>query len=313
MANVTAAAGTYAGKAALPYVTPAIMAADTIVNNWCNLYPNVVGTAVLRKWSGASLRARTCGFSGGAATLDEVILATAKLEIKLELCNSNLIATWEADMMRDSRTAPRDTNEAMLRYVIAQAAKDVEVGMWRGDYNSATGATTGGTSVDYMNGWLAKIVAAAPTVEQALTGATDTSANATGILPRLAALAAAIPADIAGDPDCLLYMSPGMKALYYAALGSANGSLYLPNEQVSQYAGYRIVTPRGMPADTFLFSKAENLAFGTDLTGNDFATAAAVADLNQSTLEDKTRAMIAMTAGCQIIDHASYAIARRTS
>lgn len=309
MANITAATGTYAGKAALPYVTPAIMAADTIVNNWCNLIPNVVGTAVLRKWSGASLRARTCGFDGGAATLGEVVLATTKLEIKLQLCNSDLIATWEADMMRDSRTAPRDTNEAMLRYVIAQAAKDIEVGMWRGAYNSETGATTGGTAVTYLNGWLAKIVAATPTVEQALTGATDS----TNILTRLAALAAAVPADIAGDPDCLLYMSPGMKALYYAALGSANGSLYLPNEQVSQYAGYRIVTPRGMPADTFLFSKPENLAFGTDLSGNDFATAAAVANLNESTLEDATRAMIAITAGCQVVDHASYAIARRTS
>lgn len=309
MANITAATGTYAGKAALPYVTPAIMAADTIVNNWCNLIPNVVGTAVLRKMSGASLRARTCGFDGGAATLGEVVLATTKLEIKLQLCNSDLIATWEADMMRDSRTAPRDTNEAMLRYVIAQAAKDIEVGMWRGNYNSATGATSGGSAVTYLDGWLAKIVAATPTVEQALTGATDSS----NILTRLAALAAAVPADIAGDPDCLLYMSPGMKSLYYAALGSANGSLYLPNEQVSQYAGYRIVTPRGMAADTFLFSKPENLAFGTDLSGNDFATAAAVANLNESTLEDATRAMIAITAGCQIVDHASYAIARRTS
>jgi hypothetical protein len=313
MANVTAATGTYAGKAALPYVTPAIMAADTIVNNWCNLYPNVVGTAVLRKMSGAALRARTCGFDGGAATLGEVVLATTKLEIKLQLCNSDLAATWEADMMRDSRTAPASTSEAMLRYVIAQAAKDVEVGMWRGAYNSVDGTTSGGTSVSYLNGWLAKIVAATPTYEIALTGATDAGATATGILSRLAALVASAPPDIAGDPDAYIYMSPAMKGLYYAALGSANGSLYLPNEQVSQYAGYRIVTPRGFAADTFLLTKPENLAFGTDLTGNDFATAAAVANLNDSTLEDATRAMIALTAGCQIIDHASYVVSRRTS
>jgi hypothetical protein len=289
------------------------MAADTIVNNWCNLYPNVVGTAVLRKMSGAALRARTCGFDGGAATLGEVTLATTKLEIKLQLCNSDLAATWEADMMRDSRTAPASTNEAMLRYVIAQAAKDVEVGMWRGAYNSTDGTTTGGTSVTYLTGWLARIVAATPTYEIALTGATDASANATGILARLAALVASAPPDIAGDPDAYIYMSPAMKGLYYASLGSANGSLYLPNEQVSQYAGYRIVTPRGFAADTFLLTKPENLAFGTDLTGNDFATAAAVANLNDSTLEDASRAMIALTAGCQIIDHASYVVSRRTS
>ena len=143
MATITAATGNYKGKLALPYVTPAIMAADTIVNNLCDVRTNVVGTAVLRKWSGATLRARSCGFVGqSGATLGEVTLATTKLEIKLELCQKDLAATWEADLMRNSKLAPQDTKQAFLQYIAKAAAQDIEKNMWRGNYNSATGATT---------------------------------------------------------------------------------------------------------------------------------------------------------------------------
>ena len=219
MASVTAATGTYAGKLALPYVKPALMAADTIVNNFCDVYPNVVGTAALRKFSGASIAARTCGFTGQAATLGEVVLATAKLEIKLELCQKDLAATWEADLMRDSRFAPQDTKQAMLVYLAEQAAEGVELNMWRGEYNATSGATTGGGATSGFNSWSAKIVAGTPGSEDLLTGATiASSAAATGILPRLDGLLNGAPSALFGDPNAYIYMSPYMKQLYYQAM-----------------------------------------------------------------------------------------------
>lgn len=307
MASVTAATGTYAGKLALPYVKPAIMAADTIVNNLCDVYPNVIGTAALRKFSGAAIRDRTCGFDGQAATLSEVILATSKLEIKLELCQKDLAATWEADLMTDSRFAPADTKQAMLVYLAEQAAEGVELNMWRGDYNSTTGATTGGGALSGFNSWSAKIVAGTPGSEDALTGAT-TSSN---ILARLDGVLNGAPSALFGDPNAYIYMSPYMKQLYYQAMAATHGPIL--NELVDMYAGQKLATPRGMPNDLIIFSRWDNFVFGTDLTGNDFATKAAVADLNESTLEDVVRGMIAFTAGCQIADLGSLAVARRTA
>ena len=307
MATVTAAAGTYAGKLALPYVTPAIMAADTIVNNWCDVRPNVVGKAALRKWSGSSITARTCGFTGQAGTLGEVILATTPVEIKLELCQKDLVGTWEADLMRNSRLAPQDTKAAMLSYLAKQAAEDVEKNIWRGNYNPTTGATTGGGATSAFDSWSAKIVAGTPGGEEPYSGAT-TSSN---ILTRLEGVFEAAPSVLFGDENAYLYMSPYMKQLYYQAMAATYGPVL--NEMVDSYAGIKIVTPRGMPNDLFIFTRWDNLAVGTDLTGNDFETAAGVVDLNESTLEDVVRGMIAFTAGTQVVDLGSLAVGRRTA
>ena len=307
MANVTAAAGTYAGKLALPYVTPAIMAADTIVNNWCDVRPNVVGKAALRKWSGSSITARTCGFTGQAGTLGEVILATTPVEIKLELCQKDLVGTWEADLMRNSRLAPQDTKAAMLSYLAKQAAEDVEKNIWRGSYNETDGTTSGGSATSAFGSWSAKIVAGTPGGEDLVAGAADS----TTILGRIDALLAESPSVLFGDDNAYLYMSPYMKQLYYKAMAGTHGPVLA--ELVDMYAGIKIVTPRGMPNDLIIHSRWDNFAFGTDLTGNDFETAAGVVDLNESTLEDVVRGMIAFTAGTQVVDLGSLSVSRRSS
>lgn len=310
MANITAATGTYAGKLALPYVKPAILAADTIVNNWCAIRPNVVGSEVLRHFDGAAIRARTCGFTGqSGASLAEVVLATSKLEIKLELCQKDLAGTWEADLMNDSRFAPADTKEAMLNYIAEIAAQDVEKNLWQGLYNSTNQATTGGTALSGFGGFTRQIVAAGSDIanDDALTGAT-TAAN---IDDRLADLVGGAPSYLFGESDAYIYMSPQMKQLYYQYMASTHGPVL--GEMVNSYAGIPIVTPRGMANDTFVFTTARNLVFGTDLSGNDFATQAGVVDLNESTLEDVVRGMIAFTAGTAIIDPGAVSFAGRTS
>jgi len=309
MANITAATGTYAGKLALPYVKPAILAADTLVNNWCAIRPNVVGSEVLRHFDGAAIRARTCGFTGqSGASLAEVVLATTKLEIKLELCQKDLAATWEADLMNDSRFAPADTKEAMLQYIAEIAAQDVEKNLWQGLYDY-TDQGTDGNALTGFGGFTSKIVAAGGDIanDDALTGAT----TADNILDRLEALVGGAPSYLFGESDAYIYMSPAMKQLYYSAMAETHGPVL--GEVVNSYAGIPIVTPRGMAADTFVFTTARNLVFGTDLSGNDFATQAGVVDLNESTLEDVVRGMVAFTAGTAIIDPAAVSFAGRTS
>jgi len=309
MANITAATGTYAGKLALPYVKPAILAADTLVNNWCAIRPNVVGSEVLRHFDGAAIRARTCGFTGqSGASLAEVVLATTKLEIKLELCQKDLAATWEADLMNDSRFAPADTKEAMLQYIAEIAAQDVEKNLWQGLYDY-TDQGTDGNALTGFGGFTSKIVAAGGDIanDDALTGAT----TADNILDRLEALVGGAPSYLFGESDAYIYMSPAMKQLYYSAMAATHGPVL--GEVVNSYAGIPIVTPRGMAADTFVFTTARNLVFGTDLSGNDFATQAGVVDLNESTLEDVVRGMVAFTAGTAIIDPAAVSFAGRTS
>ena len=64
MADSLTITSTYAGELALPYVAPAILAADSLANNYITTKENVKKQIILKKLDGAVLQA------GGAAGCD---------------------------------------------------------------------------------------------------------------------------------------------------------------------------------------------------------------------------------------------------
>ena len=113
MANATVAVGTYAGVAARPYVSAAILAADTIANGYVSVIENVHSKAVLRKFSGAAIQANDdCAFStpaSGQLTVGEAVLEAAALKVNEQVCNADLRATWESALIRSQNDGARCT------------------------------------------------------------------------------------------------------------------------------------------------------------------------------------------------------------
>ncbi len=309
MANATITSN-YAGTAALPYVAPAILSGDTIANGYIEILDNVRYKANLRKFGGAAITAATCEFTSspsGQLTLSDVVLTTTALQVNEQVCNKDLRTAWESEQMRgQSSDSPAAFQSFAAQYVAARVAESVERNTWHGNYNHTDGATGGAANTLY-DGLFAKIRAGAPSVEQDLTGAT----SATNILERLTALAAAIPDALAGDPDTKLFMSRGMKQLYYTALAGTAELTFHAAEAANFFNGYEIITPGGCPNDSFLFSKKENLYFGTDLLTDHIE--AAVLNLMQTTGDDVTRIIMKFSAGTQVVDLDSLAFAGRTS
>jgi len=307
MANATVAVGTYAGEAARPYVSAAVLSADTIANGYVTVRENVHSKAVLRKFSGVAIQANDdCAFStaAGQLTLGEAILAVDALKINEQVCNEDLRATWEGAQMRGQNSAaPADFTTFVAQYVAAKTAEAVERNIWQGKYDFETGGTTG--TYNSFAGLMNKIVAATPGEEDLLTGVT-TAAN---ILARLNALA--VPAVIAGDPNTKLFMSRAMKQLYFEAIAGTAELTYLAEGFAQNYKGYEIITPAGMPDDTFLFAQRENLYFGTDLLTDHIN--ASILNLRDVTGDDVTRVIMQFSGGCQIVDEAAIAVARRSS
>ena len=66
-----------------------------------------------------------------------------------------------------------------------------------------------------------------------------------------------------------------------------------------------------MPDDTFLFAQKSNLYFGTNLLTDHIN--ASVLDLQGVTGDDVTRVIMQFSGGCQIVDAAAIAVARRSS
>jgi len=126
-------------------------------------------------------------------------------------------------------------------------------------------------------------------------------------LTRLNALA--VPAVIAGDPNTKLFMSRAMKQLYFEAIAGTAELTYLADGFAQNYKGYEIITPAGFPDDTFLFAQRENLYFGTDLLTDHIN--ASILNLRDVTGDDVTRVIMQFSGGCQIVDEAAIAVARR--
>jgi hypothetical protein len=308
MANATIAVGTYAGEAARPYVAAAVLSADTIANGYVTVRENVHSKAVLRKFSGVAIQANDdCAFStpsSGQLTLGEAVLECSALKVNEQVCNEDLRATWEgAQMSGQNSAAPADFTTFVAQYVAAKTAEAIERNLWQGNYDSTDGGTDG--TYTSFDGICAKIVAGTPGEEDLLTGAT----TASNILARLNGLA--VPAVIAGDPNTKLFMSRAMKQLYFEAIAGTNELTYLADGFAQNYKGYQIITPAGMPDDTFLFAQRENLYFGTDLLTDHIN--ASVLSLREVTGDDVTRVIMQFSGGTQIVDLDAIAVARRSS
>ena len=110
------------------------------------------------------------------------------------------------------QTLPLTSKHSRRSMLLLVYAESVERNIWQGKYAIADGGTTG--TYNNFAGIMNHIVAGAPAVEDLLTGVTTTA----NILGRLTDLSEQIPDALAGDPDTKLYMSRGMKQLYYGAL-----------------------------------------------------------------------------------------------
>ena len=299
----------YVGKQALPYVAPAILAADTIANNYVTVLNNVRGRAQLRKFSGSSIGAATCTFTTGTAlALSDVALSLTDLQINDQICNKDLHMAWESEQMIGAgAAAPADMKAAAGQYVAKRAAEAIEWNIWQGNYNPDAGQATSATYTLY-NGLLRQMVLASPTYEANLTGAL----TAGTILAKLLALTTTqCPPALKGDPNAVIYMSRGTRQLYFSALAGTAELAFFAEGMADKYAGYRVVAPAGFPDDTLLISRPENLYVGTNLLTD--LTEARVLDLIDVTGDDVTRVIMKFAFGTQVVDHDSYGLLRRTT
>ena len=309
MADMTFTTSNYAGTAAVPFVAPAILSADTIANGYCSVLENVRYKTNLRKISGGTVEARSCDFaSNGSLDISDVQLTLTELQVNEEICNHELAQTWAAEQMRGNYAAvPGDYEQFLAQYVASRVAEDVEKNIWSGKYNSTNGGTTGGGAGTLFDSIMSAYVAGSGTHETTVTGAFT---NAT-IDDRLATLVADLPDALIGDPNTKIYMSRKSFQLYFQFLAAGDNNPVLATQMAKFYLGYEIITPAGFPDDTLLASRVDNLYFGTNVL-TDHVEARFI-DLRNTTGADLTRILMMFDGGTQIVDEASAACVRRSA
>lgn len=309
MADMTFTTSNYAGQAAVPFVAPAILSADTIANGYCSVLENVRYKTNLRKLTEGTVAARTCTFDSPSTPLDisDVQLTLTELQVNEEICNHELARTWAAEQMRGNFAAvPGDYERFLAQYLAKRVAEQIEGNIWQGNYDS-DGTGAGSPAYALFDGILEHIKDATPTHENEISAAISSST----IAANLTTLVGDMPDALQGDPDAKIYMSRKSFQAYFQYLASNNNNPVLAAEVAKSYLGYEVYTPAGFPDDTLLLSRPENLYFGTNVLTDH--TEARFIDLRNTTGADLTRIVMLFDGGTQVVDHDSYSVVRRTS
>lgn len=291
---------TYAGEFAGKYISAALLSGNTIANGLIEVKPNVKFKEVLKRVdiSGMITNA-TCDFTdAGSVTLTERIIQPKELQVNTELCKTPFQSDWEAISMGYSAfdNLPKTFSDYFIGLMSAKVAEATENNIWSGTAGAGT-----------FDGFSTLLTAATLPAGQDIAKIAG-GVNALNVVVELGKVVDAIPSDLYGNEDLLMYVSQNIFRAYKRALGGfqangagANGVNGLGNNQdvdVQFFDGVKIVSANGLADDTMVATLKTNLYFGTGLLSDyNEVKVLDMADLDGS---QNVRFIMRYTAGVQI-------------
>jgi hypothetical protein len=251
----------------LKYIAAALLSARTLDNGYITIKPNVKFKEVLQKVAVDSIvNDASCNFvTSGTVALSERILEPKELQVNLELCKQEFVDSWESLQLGYSAfdEIPKDFNDFLISYVAGKVAEKTETDIWQGV------AATNGQFAGLLPALSASAAAGGTgAVVKSSASGSITSAN---VLAKLDALVNAIPDEVYGKEDLLIYVPTGVAKAYQQALAGgavgANGWNNQMNvgEKPFNFNGIEIVLCPGMTANFMVAAQKSNLYFGTGL------------------------------------------------
>jgi hypothetical protein len=258
---------TYAGEFAGKYIAAALLSAKTLDNQYITIMPNVKYKSVIQSIAVDSIvNDASCNFTtSGTVALAERILEPKELQVNLELCKQDFVASWEALQLGFSAfdEIPKDFNDFLISYVGGKVAQATEESIWRGT------AATNGQFQGIYTALSSSVVAGGTTAP--VTSSVSGSITSANVLTALDALVSAIPNTVYGKEDLLIYVPTNVVKAYQQALAGgaqgANGYMNQLNvgEKPLNFNGIELAFCPGLAASAMVAAQKSNLYFGTGL------------------------------------------------
>jgi len=264
--DIDASVNTYAGELALPYVTAALLGAETIAKGRCRFLEGIVGKTVISGLATTdTIQAANCDFADGSnVALTEQVLDPSDLAVMEEICRGTMYPTWIAANGRMERNGqlPVAWSDFLLGAVAERTGSNLESIIWSGAAPFGTGFLSNDGTIDEAG---IDASACADFVE-ADTGAAWTAANILDKLGIVFDAAAGIPG-ILQKPGCGFYVSYEAYAFFLQALAAQNtGPGYNQSLEGANYLGYPVYPTAGIPntVDVCVFTYPDNLVVGAN-------------------------------------------------
>ena len=302
-AEPTITATSYAGEAAAQYIAAALLSAKTLDNKYVTIMPNVKYKEVIQKLAvDGIVQDASCDFvTSGSVTISERVITPKELQVNLQLCKQNFVASWEALQLGFSAfdEIPKSFNDYLVSYVGGVVAQATEQSIWTGSA-SANGQFGGFQAI------LSSSVAASTGVIAATSGSTIISGSITSanVLDKLNSVVNSIPNTVYGKEDLLLYVPTNVGKAYQQALaGGAVGANGWNNQmnvgdKPFNFNGIEIVMCPGMGSNAIVAAQKSNLFFGTGLLSD--YNEVKVLDMANIDGSQNYRVIMRYTAGTQV-------------
>ena len=310
-ANPTISNTTYAGEAASGYIAAALLSATTLDNKLVTVMPNVKYKSVIQKLAVANLvNDASCDFvtNTGSVTISEQILTPKELQVNIQLCKQEFVASWEALQLGFSAfdEIPKSFNDYLVSYVGGVVAQATEESIWQG--STSTNGQFGGFELAFSasvaaGGATAVLPARVSGGSSAIISGSVTPDN---VIAKLNGVFLTVPKAVYGKQDLLMYVSTNVAKSYQAALAGGGASGLGANgwnnqlnvgEKPMNFNGVEIVMCPGMSDNKIVAAQKSNLFFGTGLL-SDYNTVKVIdmADIDGS---QNYRIIMRYTAGTQ--------------
>lgn len=276
-ANPTISGGTYAGEAASGYIAAALLSANTLDKKLVTIMPNVKYKSVIQKIAVANLvNDAACDFvtNTGSVTISEQVLTPKELQVNIQLCKQDFLASWEALQLGFSAfdEIPKSFNDYLVSYVGGKVAEATEQNIW-------AGTATNGSFTGFQTLLSASVAAGGGVLPARTTGGSSAiisgSVTSTNVISKLDSIVQTIPTTVYGKQDLVIYVGTSVaRAWQQATAGATSANSYGANgyqnsfvigEKPYNYNGIDIVLCPGMSDDKIVAAQKSNLFFGTGL------------------------------------------------
>ena len=272
--------------------------------------PNVKYKSVIQKISVASLvNDASCDFitNTGSVTIAEQVLTPKELQVNLQLCKQEFVASWEALQLGFSAfdEIPKSFNDFLVSYVGGKVAEATEQNIWQG-------TNTNGSFAGFQNILSASVAAGGATAvlparttggSSAIISGSVTSAN---VVSKLDSIVQTIPATVYGKQDLLLYVPTNVAKAFQTAMAGngasglgANGWNNSMNigEKPYNFQGIEMVLCPGLSDSNIVAAQKSNLFFGTGLLSD--YNSVKVIDMSDIDGSQNYRIIMRFTSGVQ--------------
>ena len=272
-ANPSLSGDTYAGELALPYVSAAVKANDTIGKGYVRLIEGMNRKAVIESLSVASpLAAASCTFNATDTTITESVITLTDLKAQFQYCRGTVFPTWIGQGMDRNGNLPQDFESFLLETSAARVGAAIENEMWVGGTDFGTGFVSNDGTYDQAGLDASKL---ADFTQITMNSGALTNAVAITALNKVYDGVTANHPGLMSKPGFGFFMNNKTYGLYIqqlAGLGAGvsnstdgvNGLASAQSFEGMSFMGIPIYRCPGMPDDCIVAADKENLVAATN-------------------------------------------------